>query len=281
MRVKKIENHNPISNSSSAGELSDAEAELNRLVKTPGFNMKINELRLVQKYEKRDQNIKVSIIMPTWNRGFIIERAIDSILRQSYRNFELIISDDGSSDDTEKIIRSNYKKDERIRYIKSNHSGVSQARNIGLDVSTGDLIAYLDSDNMWFDNYLLLMVNSFVDRPNMNTMYCAMRVINNVGGEYYKRFRDYNRKSLLVRNFIDISVFMHKRFLFELLGGFNKEMPPLEDWELIIRYTKDNPPFVLNCCLANYYLEKEIEHLTSTKWSDETYKRIRRLYNDE
>lgn len=269
-------------NSVSAGSDHSAapEAELDRLVKTSVFKMKLNELRLNKVYEKRDQDIKVSIIMPTWNRAAVIGRAIDSVLRQNYKNYELIISDDGSTDDTEKIIKKNYAKEARIKYIKLSHSGVSRARNIGLKESTGHLIAYLDSDNMWLDNYLLLMVNSFVENPGVNTMYCGLRVMDNVAKAYYTRLREYDRKSLLIRNYIDLNIFMHKRSHFDLFGGFDEQLPPLEDWELIIRYTQDAPPFLLNCCLANYYVEKDLEHITVTEWADETYRKIKRMYHD-
>jgi glycosyltransferase involved in cell wall biosynthesis len=263
------------------GRSDDPRTELDRLVQLTALKMKLNELRLVKVYEKREQNIKVSIIMPTWNRVSVISRAIESVLRQSYKNYELIISDDGSTDNSEKIIKSHYEKDDRIKYIRTSHLGVSHARNVGLERSTGHLIAYLDSDNMWLENYLLLMVNSFIENPDVETMYCGLRVMNNVRKEYYTLLRKYDRKSLLNRNFIDINIFMHKRSLFELLGGFDEQLPPLEDWELIIRYTKTSPPFLLNCCLANYYIEKHLEHITFTRWEDETYRKIRRMYHDE
>jgi hypothetical protein len=270
----------PYQQSSRKGRLSDTEAELDYLLGTATFKMKLNELRLIQKYEKKKQYVKVSIIMPTLNKAFIDRRAIDSVLNQSYRNYELIISDDGSSDDTEKMIKSNYEKDSRIKYIKHKYSGISHARNVALEYSTGDLIAYLDSDNEWLNHYLLLMVNSFLENSNINIMYCGIRIINNVNKEYYIRLQEYERESLLVRNYIDLNIFMHKRSLFKLLGGFNEKLPLLEDWELIIRYTKDSPPFVLQCCLANYYLERDFLHQTTTKCAEETYRRIRRLHNE-
>ncbi len=251
-----------------------------RLLSSDNFKLKLNELRLVQKFKKREQKVKVSIIMPTWNRAFIIERAIDSVLRQSYTNYELIISDDGSSDDTEGLIKTNYGKDDSIIYVKNRHLGVSHTRNVGLKYSTGQLIAYLDSDNAWSENYLLLMVNSFIENPVVNTMYCGIRVTENTNINDFMRFRKYDRDSLLSRNYIDLNIFMHRRFLFERLGGFNESLKALVDWELIIRYTKDHPPYLLECCLAIYYFEKDFGHLSSTEDLDKPYRQIRKLHNE-
>ncbi len=253
---------------------------LDRLLGSDNFKLKLNELRLVQKYQKREQKVKVSIIMPTWNRAFVIGRAIDSVLRQSYTNYELIISDDGSEDDTEELIETKYGKENRIKYVKNRHSGVSHTRNVGLEYSTGQLIAYLDSDNVWSENYLLLMVNSFIENPVLNTVYSGIRVIDNIGKNDFILFKQYDRSSLLVRNYIDLNIFMHRRFLFERLGGFDESLKALEDWELILRYTKDNPPFVLECCVATYDFGKGFEHLSLTENLDEPYRRIRESHNE-
>ncbi len=251
--------------------------ELESLIAGDAFRLKINELRLTQRYEKRPQDTKVSVIMPTWNRAFVIGRAIDSALGQLYGNLELIVSDDGSTDSTEDLVKSNYEQDGRVRYIKSRHTGVSHARNVGLEHSTGSLIAYLDSDNVWADNYLLLMVNTFVDNPNVNTMYCGVRVIDNVGKRDYIRLKEYDRKRLLMKNYIDMNVFMHRSLLFEEFGGFNEELTALVDWELILRYTEKHVPYVLDCSLATYYIERDFGHITRAEDVRENYRKIRNL----
>jgi glycosyltransferase involved in cell wall biosynthesis len=256
-------------------------SELDHIINSASFQMKLNELRLVQKYRDRKQDSKVSIIMPTWNRAFVISRAIDSVLKQSYTNFELIISDDGSTDNTEKVVYRYSLSDHRIKYLKSEHAGVSRARNIGLERSTGQLIAYLDSDNVWSEHYLLLMVNTFVDSPDANTLYCALRrVIDTVPSKEFISFRHYDRKYLLSRNYIDMNIFMHRRNLFEKLGGFNEGINVLEDWDLIIRYSKNNAPYVLECILATYYFEKNLEHLSSSEKLPETFHRIKQRFSE-
>ena len=252
--------------------------EFESLLNHASFKMKLNEVRLIQKYRMRQQDAKVTVIMPTWNRSFIIRRAINSVLQQSYKNFELIISDDGSSDDTEEMIKKNYGNEPRITYLKDEHTGVSHARNSALQYAHGEFVAYLDSDNVWSEEYLLLMVNTFVDFPDSKTLYCGVRYIDQPSKNDFILLRQYDRKALLERNFIDINIFMHRTVLFETLHGFKDEYNGLEDWELIIRYTQDNFPKVLECCLATYYRDKDLNNLTLSHNLSETFQKIRQIH---
>jgi glycosyltransferase involved in cell wall biosynthesis len=246
-----------------------------RLIATGMLRMKLNALRLTDEYRNRKQHLKVSIIMPTWNRGLVIGRAIESVLRQSYKNYELIVCDDGSTDGTERTLRSMSSEYGEIRYLRHKHSGVSYTRNRGLMCSTGDLIAYLDSDNVWHDNYLLLMVNTFVGNSDFSAGYCGIRITQRIGEKGCVMLRDYDRQALLQQNYIDLNVFIHYRSLFEELGGFDEGLISLEDWDLIIRYTKGSPPFVLKVCLATYSLEDDLEHLSSEKGLADNFRKIR------
>lgn len=89
----------------------------------------------------------VSIVMPTYNRAGLIAETIESIQQQTYRNWELIIVDDGSVDNTADIIENIH--DDRIRYYKTQHLGMERARKTGLDKSNGELIGFMDSDDLW------------------------------------------------------------------------------------------------------------------------------------
>jgi len=90
---------------------------------------------------------KVSVIIPTRNRANLLSRAIKSVLNQTFRNFELIIVDDESTDNTKKVVKNFQKKDSRIKYIfLKNHKGVARARNTGIKNSKGEYIAFLDDD---------------------------------------------------------------------------------------------------------------------------------------
>lgn len=114
--------------------------------------------------------MRISIIMPTYNRAHIIERAIKSILKQKYNNWELIIIDDGSSDNTSEIVNK-YLNCEKIKYISyPNNRGVNYARNIGIEKSTGEIITFLDSDDEFFD-YTLEKAKSYIDKYNDFDIY--------------------------------------------------------------------------------------------------------------
>jgi hypothetical protein len=234
--------------------------------------------QLLHSYAQRPQKIKVSVIMAAWNRALVIERAIRSVLRQKYRNFELIVVDDGSSDGTDAVVRRLCATDERVRLVGTPHVGVSHARNTGLKAASGDLIAYLDSDNEWQEEYLLFMVNLFVDHPRTATGYCAIHVADTVNNRNYIRFNAYDRKRLLHLNFIDLNIFMHRRFLWEKLGGFNEGLTRLVDWELILKYTDKYPPFFINSVMAKYHLDRKLKNITHTVGLEKNLKKVQELH---
>jgi glycosyltransferase involved in cell wall biosynthesis len=102
----------------------------------------------------------VSIIIPTYNRAYILPRAINSALKQTYKNWEMIIVDDSSEDNTKELIEKYFKKDNRIRYIKNTHKkGPAGAKNCGIDNAIGKYIAFLDSDDEWMPFHLKDSIN--------------------------------------------------------------------------------------------------------------------------
>jgi len=154
----------------------------------------------------------VSVIMPTYNRRDVIGRAIDSVLDQTFRNFELIIVDDGSTDGTQSLIIKDYGehlKSGKIKYFLQKNCGVSCARNRGLSESEGDVIAYLDSDNYWHNTYLEKMVSALSDNDK-NTAYASVEVTDNYRNRKFTRNTEYDRDKLLKGSYIDLNVFMHK-----------------------------------------------------------------------
>ena len=94
--------------------------------------------------------MKISVIIPAYNVENYIEKCIESVINQTFRNIEIIVIDDGSTDGTTSIIRRYSKKDRRIVPIYKKNSGVSDSRNIGIDKFTGDYVFFLDSDD-WID----------------------------------------------------------------------------------------------------------------------------------
>ncbi|MCD7779893.1 MAG: glycosyltransferase, partial [Candidatus Gastranaerophilales bacterium] len=205
---------------------------------------------------------KFSIIMPVYNRLFCISNAIHSVLNQTYNNYELIIVDDGSTDGTEDFIKSNYKNElttGKMKYIKQNHQGVSSARNTGLKNCSNDWICYLDSDNAATKNFLETFAVNILKYRYAQIFYGkTIQIYNNiiVGHEF-----DYN--ALLKENYIDIGIFVHNKSLFYKYGGFDENLTRLVDWDLIIKYTKDNIPIFIDEILCIYNGSDVYERITN------------------
>ncbi|MGB3406976.1 MAG: glycosyltransferase [Jannaschia sp.] len=189
----------------------------------------------------------VSIIMPSWNRAFTIGEAIQSVLEQSYPNWELIVSDDASEDRTVDVVRGF--DDPRIRYMKFLKSNGAGARNKGLRHARGDIIAYLDSDNIWHPQFLDLMVRELVHRPGTTIAFSAYLDTEIVGAKV--ELRDISRPlfrpiRLSSKNFMDLNTIVHWRRVYDWMGGFDDVLPRLQDWDLALRYTSIFRPHAVN-----------------------------------
>lgn len=192
-----------------------------------------------------------SMIIPTYNRSYIICNAIDSLNRQTYQNFEIIIVDDGSTDNTEEMIREQYAdmiSYGKLRYIKTTNGGVCKARNIGLKNAQYEWIGYVDSDNVVSDDYLETYVQAIYEHPEAKAFYAKLIRIGDkgiVGSEF-------DLDSLLAANYIDIGTYIHKKSLVNELGNFDENMTRLVDWELIVRFSKKYPPIYINRIVLFY-----------------------------
>ncbi len=195
---------------------------------------------------KREKPL-VSVIIPTYNRGWILHEAIDSVLAQDFIDFELIVVDDGSTDNTVKILNS-YKKD--IIVLHQNNQGVSAARNRGIMESSGSLIAFLDSDDLWLPKKL----SRQVDYLNLNpdAMICQTEEIwvrNGVRVNPKKRHKKLSGmifERSLALCLVSPSAVMIKRRLFGEIGGFDETLPACEDYDLWLRISCRYPVFLID-----------------------------------
>ena len=183
----------------------------------------------------------ISIILPTKNRNKQLKKAIESIINQTYLNWELIIIEDGGCI---KSIVNKFIKDKRIFYYKNNEfNGVSGARNLGLKKSSGKFIAYLDDDNVWLPRYIELMLHKLIDE-NADCIYAILKCINydeTIESEkIFYRYEDFDFEKLKVSNYIDLNVFIHTRDIYLKEGGFDLKLKRMVDWDLILRYTREN-----------------------------------------
>ena len=201
--------------------------------------------------------IAFSMIMPTRNRAWCIGAAIESALRQTHQNFELIIVDDGSDDDTAEVLRRDFGPQldsGTIRYVRlETASGVCAARNIGLAHARHDWIAYLDSDNQLRPNFLCVVANAIIEHPDRDCIYG--QIIFTESGRVIGR--PYVRKEMIGGNYIDLGVFAHRRSLVQRFGGFDPSLRRLVDWDLILRYTTHQEPVFLPRVFLDYSDDKE------------------------
>jgi len=212
--------------------------------------------------------LRVSVVVPTWNREKVVANAILSALNQSYPPAEIIVVDDGSEDRTCEVLEEQFTHQiasGQLKILRQAHQGVSAARNAGVASASGDLIAYLDSDNVWHQDYLLIMTAIFAECDEVATAYAALRC--HALDEYrtFIRATRYDRRTLLDQNFIDMNVFMHRRFVYLQNGGFDESLRRLVDWDLIISYTRLYPPAFVPLIGAEQYLDgKRLGNITKT-----------------
>ena len=179
---------------------------------------------------------KVSVIMPAYNRETTIAAAIRSVLTQTHANFELIVVDDGSTDATREIVRE-LAADPRVTLVEGTHGGVSAARNLGLEQASGELVAYLDSDNRW-NGWFLEVMTRFMVSQGLDVAYSAISLRDDAGqltGYIGDRF-DWD--ACLRQNYVDLNAFVHRRTLLAEVGGFDPRLRRMVDWDLILRATK-------------------------------------------
>jgi glycosyltransferase involved in cell wall biosynthesis len=190
-----------------------------------------------------DQSPKVSVIIPTYNRAHLLPRAIQSVLDQTYQDCEIILVDDGSTDNTKRVV--NNFKDGRIKYIRHNkNKGASAARNTGIRESRGKYVAFQDSDDEWFSNKLEQQIEAFADAsPEVGVVYSGFYRVETdkkvylPSGRFPKKEGNIH-KEILKGNFVGTPTVLVKRECFENTKYFDEDLPALEDWELWIEFSK-------------------------------------------
>jgi len=176
---------------------------------------------------------KVSIIMPTYNRAGMVGAAIRSALAQTHANFELIIVDDGSTDETYQVVKTF--TDPRIIYTSNRHGkGVSGARNTGLDMAGGEWVFFLDSDNAW-KNRLIEFLLKHAAATQSSSGYCAANVHDDAHKTKFILYADFDYESCLRENFIDLNCFFMRWAGPFRDFRFDESLRRLVDWDLILR----------------------------------------------
>lgn len=193
----------------------------------------------------------VSVIIPTYNRAQLIKRAVVSVLKQTYRDFELIIVDDGSQDETEEIIDKIIKETQgdRIRYIKlDRNQGVSHARNVGIQEAKYEYIAFLDSDDEWMPLKIELQMQKMLNADKeVALVFCRMGGKKRDSEERYVCPPENVPKEILVgnlfsgllqQNVIGTPTMLVRKECLKQVGGFKESLRCIEDWEMILRLAR-------------------------------------------
>lgn len=195
---------------------------------------------------------KISVVMAVYNGEKYLREAIQSVLDQTYTDFEFIIINDGSTDNSEQIIKSF--TDDRIKYFSKEHSGLINSLNLGLEKSRGEFIARFDADDISEPNRLAEQIKFFENNPQDVLVGSYATIINEAGiktGELnyppisWKKIKSY---SLLHNPFIHSSV-MFRKALISTIGNYNKKFKHIEDYEfwtrIIYKYPCANIPLPL------------------------------------
>lgn len=192
----------------------------------------------------------VTVLMPVYNTEAFIAEAIRSVLDQTYTDFELLIVDDGSTDGSAEIVRSF--SDPRLRFLVSDiNSGIVSALNRGLAEARGELIARIDSDDMWLSHFLSESVGLLADAPKVGLVGAPDRIIGERGKRipnavYRARTAEGIRFQMLFRNpFVHSAVVYRRALAVDRLGGYDPTMAGIEDLDLWVRLLTHCEPAML------------------------------------
>ena len=186
---------------------------------------------------------RVSVVIPTYNCARFIERTIDSALRQTYRDFELIVVDDGSTDDTQAVVARFGKS---VRYVYQTNQGASAARNAAVARAGGEYLAYLDADDLWIPEKLALQVGYLDAHPTCGFVHSEVSVIDEQDHVLRSHFNQETGRAVpqgrclrdvLLRSHIQTLTVMERRTAFEKAGGFDLRLPIAQDywhWILVV-----------------------------------------------
>ncbi len=177
----------------------------------------------------------VSVVIPSYNYGRYLAAAVESVFAQTYPPLEIIVVDDGSDDDTREVA-SRY--GDRIRYVRTDNRGVSAARNTGVELAKGDLVAFLDADDRWLPRKLELQIPLFDTDEKPGMVHTGSRVFDNPTGDTLCEFQP---KPLLdVHDLIEccavsVTSVVVPRAIFAEIGGFDTSLVGTEDWDMWLR----------------------------------------------
>jgi len=201
---------------------------------------------------------KVSVVIPTYNAARYIAEAIESVLAQSYHDYEIIVVDDGSTDNTKEVLRPYM---DRIRYFYKENGGVSSARNRGIQEARGEYIAFLDADDLWLPEKLKLQIEIMEQHPDFAMIHTDIKVID-VNGTLLKESANKRRQShngmvfeeffKTYRSLVMMSSALIRKSSIESMGLFDESLSVSEDYDFFLRFFWNYPVYLLDEPLVKY-----------------------------
>ena len=185
------------------------------------------------------ETLRVSVIIPTYNRAAYLREALASVFRQSLAPWEVIVVDDGSTDETYQVIQES---PGAIRFYRQAHQGVATARNLGLEKATGDLVAWLDSDDLWEPTFLATVVSLLAQDRALDGAYTGITLIDSDGAPLGTSTRLEPPEELhnaLVRDcFLAAPSVVARKKCYDQAGGFDPQFRISEDYDMWLRLAR-------------------------------------------
>jgi glycosyltransferase involved in cell wall biosynthesis len=179
----------------------------------------------------------ITVIMPTYQRARFVTAAIASVIAQSLADWQLIVVDDGSTDETQAAIAP-LLADRRIGYLREPHRGQSAARNRGIAEAAAEKIAFLDSDNLFYPTFLAAALAALDRMPDAAAIYGVLVSRDHGMAESGFLLRPFESRMLQAGNFIDLNAVACRHDALLACGGFDESLCKLEDWDLLLRLVK-------------------------------------------
>jgi Glycosyl transferase family 2 len=218
----------------------------------------------------------VSVIVPTHDRATLLPRAVESVCAQVYKHWEIVLTDDGSTDSTPAVVERLRKRlgDDRFKAERVIPSGVCAARNHALDRARGEFIVYLDDDNVMHPMWLKAVVWAFLQRPEVDVIYGGLiiddmkRMNGRDSGDLPRYYlHPFDRQRLAHDNLADIGQIAHRRGLLE--ARFDENLGGLGDWDLLTRLTREKEPMVIPALACLYSTAAQDRLSTHPSFQDE------------
>lgn len=218
----------------------------------------------------------ISIVLPVYNGEKYLEESIDSILAQTYEDWELLIIDDCSTDNSAQIAKEYAAKDTRIHYYKNEENlKLPRTLNKGFSLANGDYLTWTSDDNKYRPTALEKMYNTLISNPDENFVFASCRIINDVGDEIeYIMVSEASKRTIIGTNPVG-ACFMYTREVYEKLGSYDSELLLVEDFDYWQRIYINYGAIIIEEILYDYRWHEDA--LTSTMKKDEFNRNLERM----